>query len=39
MAAHVLDGPNEILNIDKSSYTEPILISVLLSIQVSFFPR
>lgn len=38
-ARAVLDGPNEILNIGKSSYTEPILISTLLSIQLSLFPE
>ena len=38
-ARAVLDGPNEILNIGKSSYTEPILISALLSIRVSLFPE
>jgi DNA-binding transcriptional LysR family regulator len=38
-ARAVLDGPNEILNIGKSSYTEPILISTLLSIHLSLFPE
>lgn len=38
-ARAVLDGPNEILNIGKSSYTEPILISTLLSIRLSLFPE
>jgi DNA-binding transcriptional LysR family regulator len=38
-ARAVLDGPNEILNIGKSSYTEPILVSTLLSIQLSLFPE
>lgn len=38
-ARAVLDGPNEILNIGKSSYTEPILISTLLSIQLPLFPE
>jgi DNA-binding transcriptional LysR family regulator len=38
-ARAVLDGPNEILNIGKSSYTEPILVSMLLSIQLSLFPE
>lgn len=38
-ARAVLNGPNEILNIGKSSYTEPILISTLLSIQLSLFPE
>jgi DNA-binding transcriptional LysR family regulator len=38
-ARAVLDGPNEILNIGKSSYTDPILISTLLSIQLSLFPE
>jgi hypothetical protein len=35
----VLDGPNEILNIGKSSYTEPILVSTLLTIHLSLFPE
>ena len=38
-ARAVLDGPSEILNIGKSSYTEPILTSTLLSIQLSLFPE
>jgi len=38
-ARAVLDGSNEILNIGKSSYTEPILISALLSIRLSLFPE
>ena len=38
-ARAVLDGPNEILNIGKSSYTEPILVSTLLSIRLSLFPE
>ena len=38
-ARAVLDGPSEILNIGKSSYTEPILISTLLSIELSLFPE
>lgn len=38
-ARAVLDGPNEILNIGKSSYTEPILVSMLLSIHLSLFPE
>lgn len=38
-ARAVLDGPNEILNIGKSSYTEPILVSMLLSIRLSLFPE
>lgn len=38
-ARAILDGPNEILNIGKSSYTEPILVSTLLSIQLSLFPE
>lgn len=38
-ARAVVDGPNEILNIGKSSYTEPILVSTLLSIHLSLFPE
>jgi DNA-binding transcriptional LysR family regulator len=38
-ARAVLDGPSEILNIGKSSYTEPILVSTLLSIQLPLFPE
>lgn len=38
-ARAVLDGPSEILNIGKSSYTEPLLVSTLLSIQLSLFPE
>ena len=38
-ARAVIDGSTEILNIGKSSYTEPILVSTLLSIQLSLFPE
>jgi DNA-binding transcriptional LysR family regulator len=38
-ARAVLDGPNEILNIGHSSYTEPILVSTLRSIRLSLFPE
>ncbi|WP_260740631.1 LysR family transcriptional regulator [Tunturiibacter lichenicola] len=38
-ARTVLDGPNEILNIGASSYTEPILVSTLRSIRLSLFPE
>jgi DNA-binding transcriptional LysR family regulator len=38
-ARAVLNGPSEILNIGKSSYTDPILISTLLSIHLSLFPE
>lgn len=38
-ARAVLNGPSEILNIGKSSYTEPILVSTLLSIHLPLFPE
>jgi len=38
-ARAVVNGSNEILNIGKSSYTEPILISMLLSIHLPLFPE
>jgi len=38
-ARAVLDGPSKILNIGKSSYTEPILISTLQSIELPLFPE
>jgi DNA-binding transcriptional LysR family regulator len=38
LARAVLDGPVEILNIGKSSYTDPFLVSALLSIQLPLFP-
>jgi DNA-binding transcriptional LysR family regulator len=36
-ARAVLNGPSEILNVGKSSYTEPILVSMLLSIRLPLF--
>ena len=38
LARAVLNGSNEILNIGKSSYTDPILVSTLLSIHLPLFP-
>jgi DNA-binding transcriptional LysR family regulator len=38
-ARAVLNGPNEVLNIGRSSYTEPILVSTLLSIHLPLFPE
>lgn len=37
-ARAVLNGPVEILNIGKSSYTDPFLVSALLSIYLPLFP-
>lgn len=37
-ARAVLDGPTEILNIGKSSYTDPFFISTLMSIHLPLFP-
>jgi DNA-binding transcriptional LysR family regulator len=37
-ARAVIDGPTEILNLGKSSYNDPFLISVLTSIQLPLFP-
>ncbi len=37
-ARAVLDGPSTILNLGKSSYTDPFLVSALLSIQLPLFP-
>ena len=37
-ARAVLDGPIEILNIGKSSYTDPFFVSTLLSIRLPLFP-
>lgn len=37
-ARAVLNGPVEILNIGKSSYTDPFLVSTLLSIHLPLFP-
>lgn len=38
LARAVLNGPIEILNIGKSSYTDPFLVSALLSIHLPLFP-
>jgi len=37
-ARAVLDGPLDVLNIGKSSYTDPFLVSALLSIRLPLFP-
>lgn len=37
-ARAVIDGPVEVLNVGKSSYTDPFLVSTLLSIQLPLFP-
>jgi DNA-binding transcriptional LysR family regulator len=37
-ARAVIDGPTEILNLGKSSYNDPFLISVLTSIKLPLFP-
>jgi len=37
-ARAVLNGPMEILNIGKSSYTDPFLVSTLMSIHLPLFP-
>ena len=37
-ARAVVNGPMEILNLGKSSYTDPFLVSVLSSIQLPLFP-
>jgi DNA-binding transcriptional LysR family regulator len=37
-ARAVLDGPIEVLNIGKSSYTDPFLVSTLRSIHLPLFP-
>lgn len=37
-ARAVLDGSSEVLNIGKSSYTNPFFVSTLLSIHLPFFP-
>ena len=37
-ARAVIDGPADVLNIGKSSYTDPFLVSALLSIQLPLFP-
>lgn len=38
LARAVSNGPAEILNFGKSSYTDPFLVSALLSIQLPLFP-
>lgn len=38
-ARAVLNGPVEILNIGKSSYTDPFLVSTLMSIHLPLFPE
>jgi DNA-binding transcriptional LysR family regulator len=38
-ARAVLDGPVEVLNVGKSSYTDPFLVSVLQSIHLPLFPN
>ncbi len=37
-ARAVIDGPTDILNLGKSSYNDPFLVSVLTSIQLPLFP-
>lgn len=37
-ARAVLDGPADVLNVGKSSYTDPFLVSALLSIRLPLFP-
>ncbi len=37
-ARAVVDGPTEILNVGKSSYTDPFFVSLLMSIQLPLFP-
>jgi DNA-binding transcriptional LysR family regulator len=37
-ARAVIDGPTEILNVGKSSYTDPFFVSLLTSIQLPLFP-
>jgi DNA-binding transcriptional LysR family regulator len=38
LARAVIDGPVEVLNVGKSSYTDPFLVSALLSIRLPLFP-
>lgn len=38
-ARAVLDGSIEVLNVGKSSYTDPFLVSTILSIQLPLFPN
>ena len=37
-ARAVIDGPTEILNVGKSSYTDPFYVSMLMSIRLPLFP-
>lgn len=37
-ARAVIDGPTEILNVGKSSYTDPFFVSMLMSIHLPLFP-
>ncbi|MEG9431910.1 LysR family transcriptional regulator [Terriglobus sp. ADX1] len=37
-ARAVIDGPTEILNVGKSSYTDPFFVSMLMSIRLPLFP-
>lgn len=37
-ARAVIDGPTEILNLGKSSYTDPFFVSILMSIRLPLFP-
>ena len=37
-ARAVIDGPTEILNVGKSSYTDPFFVSMLMAIQLPLFP-
>lgn len=37
-ARAVIDGPTEILNVGKSSYTDPFFVSLFTSIQLPLFP-
>jgi DNA-binding transcriptional LysR family regulator len=37
-ARAMIDGPTEILNVGKSSYTDPFFVSMLTSIQLPLFP-
>ncbi len=37
-ARAVIEGPTEILNVGKSSYTDPFFVSMLMSIQLPLFP-
>ncbi|HEX3660439.1 MAG TPA: LysR family transcriptional regulator [Acidobacteriaceae bacterium] len=37
-ARAIIDGPTEILNLGKSSYTDPFFVSMLMSIRLPLFP-